>query len=80
MKFCFTIYHDIMSMQRYLCNVDCTASDDDEEGEGKSSIADDEDKGKISKDEEDEMVADDGHIILPDCCCLICHKYEYFQT
>ena len=28
-----------------------------------------------TKDDEDTMVAGDGHIVIPDCCCSVCHKY-----
>lgn len=44
-----------------------------DEGKGSDEEEDDENV-KISKDGEDDMLADDGNIILPDCCCLICHK------
>ena len=35
---------------------------------------DEEARASISKDDEQQMVADDGHIVLPDCLWQVCHK------
>lgn len=46
--------------------------------DGKSTMSvnfDAERRASISKDDEEEMVAEDGHIMLPDCLCAVCHRY-----
>ena len=49
---------------------------DSKPGEDEADDKDSEDGGiTIGKDDEAAMVADDGHIVVPDCLCAICHKY-----
>jgi len=32
----------------------------------------------IAKDDEEEMIAEDGKIVLPDCLCPIVHRYTRY--
>lgn len=55
----------------------CAVDDDDIHEEEQLSESDDiEENGPAVnvKDEEDAMVAADGHIVIPNCCCAICHR------